>query len=215
MATPLASRSRRGAAHPGLSRPRWVKPVLPLLPRRSAEGQFLRLRPASLGAWTRPPPARGPFVRLRARARPPALSLRSAESVSLSESVLGAGGAKGLPRASCPIIFFPLPLSRPTSLFTPLLPLLARPWRSRRRPLSLRPSRRRPPGPSLRRPAAGALEPAPPWGRRAAAPPVRVRRSGEPRPWGVGGTLECQGRQRTLAYRRRLQPPVTSGWKMG
>lgn len=126
-------------------------------------------------------------MRLRARARPPALSLRSAESVSLSESVLGAGGAKGLPRASCPIIFFPLPLSRPTSLFTPLLPLLARPWRSRRRPLSLRPSRRRPPGPSLRRPAAGALEPAPPWGRRAAAPPVRVRRSGEPRPWGVGG----------------------------
>lgn len=115
---------------------------------------------------------------MRLRARAPALSLRSAESVSLSESVLGARGTKGLLRASCLIIFFPLPLSRPTSLFIPFLPLLAQPWRSRRRPLSPRPSPRRPPGPNPRRPAAGALDPAPPWGRRAAAPPVRVRRAG-------------------------------------
>ncbi|XP_054297243.1 reticulon-3 isoform X3 [Pongo pygmaeus] len=58
------------------------------------------------------------------RARAPALSLRSAESVSLSESVLGAGGVKGLERASCRIILFPLPLSRPVSFH--LSPTLAR-----------------------------------------------------------------------------------------
>lgn len=88
---------------------------------KNAKGQFLRLRPASLGTSTRPPPARGPSVRLRTRA--PALSLRPAESVSLSEPVLAAAGAKGLRRAPRPIIFFPRPLSRPTSLFTPLSPL--------------------------------------------------------------------------------------------
>lgn len=134
---------------------------------------------------------------MRLRARAPALWLRSVESVSLSESVLGAGGAKGLRSASCPIIFFPLPLSRPTFLFTPLPPSLAQLWRSRPRPLSPRPSPRRPPGPSPPRLAAAvAQEPAPPWGRRAAAPPVRVRRAGDP---ALGrGRTESGGRQITL-----------------
>ena len=121
---------------------------------------------------------------MRLRGRSPALSRRWTESVSPSESVLGVGEARRLWRASCRIIFSPLPVSRPTSLFTPLPPLLVQLWRSRRQPLSPRPSLRRPPGPSHLRPvvAAGAREPAPPWGRRAAAPPVRVRRAGGPRP---------------------------------
>lgn len=163
-----------------------MKPVLPLL--LCWKGDRTVLAPASCvagrleaaAACPRRPPE-GPFVRLRARA--PALSLRSAESVSLSESVLGAGGAKGLWRAICPIIFFPLPLSRPTFLFTPLPPLLAQPWLNPPRLLSPRPSPRRPPGPSPPRPAAAvAREPAPPWGRRAAPPLVRVRRAGDPCP---------------------------------
>lgn len=66
----------------------------PSSPAEKEKEQFLRLRSASLGASTRPPPARGPFVRLRACS--PALSLRSAESVSLSESVLGAEGSQRL-----------------------------------------------------------------------------------------------------------------------
>lgn len=190
---------------------RGSRPLSPLLPRRTAGGQFWRLRPASLGAPTLPPPAPaaagGPFVRLRARA--PALSLRSVESVSLSESVRGAGGAKGLRRGGCRIICFPLPLSRPTSLFTPLLPSLAQPWRSRRRPLSPHQCPRRPPGPSRPRPAAaaGAREPAPPWGRRAAAPPVRVRRAGGPRPReGAEGT-----RRKADRPPRRRRPPRETG----
>lgn len=205
MVTPLAS------CFPPPREGRGSRPLSPLLPRRTAGGQFLRLRPASLGAPTLPPPAPaaagGPFVRLRARA--PALSLRSVESVSLSESVRGAGGAKGLRRGGCRIICFPLPLSRPTSLFTPLLPSLAQPWRSRRRPLSPHQCPRRPPGPSRPRPAAaaGAREPAPPWGRRAAAPPVRVRRAGGPRPReGAEGT-----RRKADRPPRRRRPPRETG----
>lgn len=204
MVTPLASCSppREG---------RGSRPLSPLLPRRIAGGTVPA--PASCvagrpdAAAARPRRRRGSFVRLRARA--PALSLRSVESVSLSESVRGAGGAKGLRRGGCRIICFPLPLSRPTSLFTPLLPSLAQPWRSRRRPLSPHQCPRRPPGPSRRRPAAaaGAREPAPPWGRRAAAPPVRVRRAGGPRPReGAEGT-----RRKADRPPRRRRPPRETG----
>lgn len=159
-------------------------------------------------------PAPRPRALVRLRGRSPALSRRSAESVSPSESVLGVGEARRFWRASCRIIFSPLPVSRPTSLFTPLPPLLAQPWRSRRQPLSPRPSPRRPPGPSPLRPvvAAGAREPAPPWGRRAAAPPVRVRRAGGPRP------REGDPRGSGTAHHPRVleaSAPGRSVWKMG
>lgn len=164
----------------------------------------MRLRPSSPGASTRPPPAsaarpRAPCAPARPRSRP----LAALGRVSLSESVLGARGAKGLRRAGCRVIFSPLPLSRPTSLVTPLPPLLALPW-SRRRPLNLRPSPRRPPGPSPPLPAAGAREPAPPWGRKAAAPPALVRRAGGPRPRAGRGTSA-----------RGKAAPGSSGRKMG
>lgn len=176
------ARSPGGTAHPskglGAARGRFCPSFSGGAPRDSscacalcqwAQGYHLRPRPRAL-------------VRLRGRS--PALSRCSAESVSPSESVLGAGEARRLWRASCRIISSPLPVSRPTSLFIPLPPLLAQPWQSRRQPLSPRPSPRRPPGPSPLRSvvAAGAREPAPPWGRRAAAPPVRVRRAEGPRP---------------------------------
>lgn len=68
---------------------RGSKPVLPLLPRRIADGQFLRLRPASLGASTLPPPAPaarrppgGPLCAC-ALALPPSCCARLSQSVGV------------------------------------------------------------------------------------------------------------------------------------
>lgn len=141
-----------------------------------------------------------------ALALPPSRGARLRQSVCRTLSS-EQGEARRLRRASGPIIFFSLPLSRPTSLFTPLPPLLAQPWRSRRRPLSPHPSPRHPPWPSPLRPvaAAGAREPAPPWGRRAAAPPVLVRRAGGPRPreGGAFGVRDCKSLLRTGGFSPR------------
>lgn len=119
MVTPLAS------CFPPPREGRGSRPLSPLLPRRTAGGQFLRLRPASLGAPTLPPPAPaaagGPFVRLRARA--PALSLRSVESVCRSLSA-EQEERRGFGEAAAGLFAFPslspaphlsLPLSCPRS----------------------------------------------------------------------------------------------------
>lgn len=186
LATPLAS-SPQGARPTPASRGTVGGGFCPSFPagepRDTSCACALRLRAYSAAARLRLP-LQGPLC---AGALSLLCSQRSAESVcrSLSsEQAERRGFASPADRS-----LFPLPLSRPTFLFTPLLPLLLQPWRSRRRSLSSRPSPRRPPGPSRPRPAAvaGARERAPPWGRRAAAPLVLVRRVESPA-WERAGT---------------------------
>lgn len=77
--------------------------------REEREGTILAPASCVAGRLDAAAARRGSFVRLRTRA--PALSLCPAESVSLSESVLAAGGARGLRRA--PVLLFSFPSLSP------------------------------------------------------------------------------------------------------
>lgn len=105
---------------------RGSRPLSPLLPRRTAGGQFLRLRPASLGAPTLPPPAPaaagGPSCAC-ALALPPSRCARLSQSVCRSLSA-EQEERRGFGEAAAGLFAFPslspaphlsLPLSCPRS----------------------------------------------------------------------------------------------------
>lgn len=152
-------------------------------PGGSAEGQFWRLRPASVGRKVRPPPPGGLW--------PPGVAppSRGARRISQSVGVCPQGrrgeGDFGEPAAG----LFSLPSCLPSHLSSPPLPpLLAQPLAEPSATTRSRPSPRRPRGRSSAPGGGGSREPAPPCWGRAAAPPVRVeaRRRTD---LGRGGTL--------------------------